>query len=262
VGLDFLYDSEMDNVQQLIADWVQASRKAAELSQEALGIKLAFELGSERGNTKANISHWENKRHSPNLHQLMAIAKITGKALPDQITAAMGFTHGPVASSLTDEELQRLLPGAKRVRAVDDDDPALTHIPKVKLRLSAGITGFEVEPERFDGSTTTIPTDWMERKGFRRDKLIAISVKGESMEPSLYEDDLVVVNTADTNPVDGAVYAVNYEGDSVVKRLTRDAGQWWLTSDNPDQRRYYRRVCNGPDCIIIGRVVRKESERL
>lgn len=150
----------------------------------------------------------------------------------------------------------------KRVQAVDDDDPRLVHIPKVRLRLSAGISGFEVEPERYDGGTTTVPADWMARHGYHRDNLISIHVKGESMEPTLYEDDLVVINTADRKMVDGHVYAFNYEGEPVVKRLERDGGQWYLKSDNPDQRKYGRKTCQGDACIIIGRVVRKESERL
>lgn len=82
------------------------------------------------------------------------------------------------------------------------------------------------------------------------------------MEPSLYEDDVVVLNTADKRPVDGSVFAVNYEGEAVVKRFSRDAGEWWLTSDNPDQRKHHRKVCRGDACIIIGRVVRKESDRI
>ena len=150
----------------------------------------------------------------------------------------------------------------KRVRVAEEGDPALVHIPKVKLRLSAGISGFEMEPERYDGGTTTVPVDWIERNGFYRDHLIAIRVRGESMEPTLYEDDLVVINTADKKMVDGLVYAFNYEGEPVVKRLERDAGQWWLKSDNQDQRKYGRKMCRGDACIIIGRVVRKESERL
>jgi hypothetical protein len=155
-----------------------------------------------------------------------------------------------------------LPPGSfMRVEAVDSDDPRLTIIPKVRLRLTAGISGFEVEPEPYDGSTTTVPTDWIERRGYHRDNLIAIRVRGESMEPTFYEDDLVVINTADKSPVDGAVFAINYEGEPVVKRMSRDAGQWWLTSDNADQRKYHRKSCRGETCIIIGRVVRKETER-
>lgn len=241
----------------MIAEWVKQARTEAGMSGAALGAKLALELGTERGHTKANISHWETQKHSPSLQQLMAIAKVTGKGLPQSIITAMQ----PGVATLPDEELQKLVPGAMRVRAVDEDDPSLTRIPKVKLRLSAGISGFEIEPERYDGSTTTVPTEWMERNGYSRDKLIAIRVRGESMEPTFYEDDLVVINTADTRLMDGAVFAVNYEGEPVVKRLTRDAGQWWLTSDNADQRKFHRKSCQGGACIIIGRVVRKESER-
>jgi phage repressor protein C with HTH and peptisase S24 domain len=190
-------------------------------------------------------------------NEVLAVSERDGVA-PPQAEAQAEASIAP----LSKEEALRLLPGATPVRVVDSDDPALTHIPKVRLRLSAGISGFQVEPERFDGSTTTVPTDWIERNGYHREHLIAIRVKGESMEPTLYEDDLVVVNLADTRPADGNVYAINYEGEPLVKRLTRDAGQWWLTSDHTDQRQFYRRVCQGCDCIIVGRVVRKESERL
>lgn len=147
------------------------------------------------------------------------------------------------------------------VVAADDDD-RFYRIDKVKLRLSAGISGFAMEPETHDGSTISIPRDWADRNGYDPERLIGITVRGESMEPSLYEDDLVIINTADTKLVDGIVYAFNYEGEPVVKRLARDAGQWWLTSDNPDQRKYHRKVCRGADCIVIGRVVRKESDRI
>lgn len=168
----------------------------------------------------------------------------------------------PAGAQLSAEDVQRLVPGARPVSVVDSDDPSLTHIPKVKLRLSAGVSGFEMEPERFDGTTTTVSTSWIERHGYSREKLIAILVRGESMETTLHDGDLVVVNLADTRLVDGGIYAINYEGEPVVKRMTRDAGQWWLTSDNRDQQRYYRRVCTGKDCIIVGRVVKRESDRL
>ncbi|MEH6434326.1 S24 family peptidase [Massilia sp. DD77] len=197
-----------------------------------------------------------NEKHGLIVDAELAANPHHGEAPSDEdVSEAVGTRQ------LSPEEVQQLMPGAMRVRVVDSDDPALTHIPKVKLRLSAGISGFEIEPERFDGSTTTVPTNWIERNNYSRENLIAIRVRGESMEPTLYEDDLVVINIADTSPVDSGVYAINYEGEPVVKRLSRDAGQWWLTSDNPDQRKYHRKLCQGNDCIIVGRVVRRESER-
>lgn len=70
------------NINTVIAKWVRAAREHAQLSGEQLGTKLALELGTERGNTKANISHWEKERHQPSMLQMLAIAKITGLRLP------------------------------------------------------------------------------------------------------------------------------------------------------------------------------------
>lgn len=142
------------------------------------------------------------------------------------------------------------------------NDPDFYEIPKVKLSLSAGLTGFQTVPEIYDGSKLSVPRNWADRNGYIPSKLLALTVKGESMEPGLGEGDLVVINTADTKLVDGMVYAINYEGEAVIKRLVRDSGEWWLTSDNTDQRRFHRKSCRSGECIIVGRVIRKESDRI
>lgn len=240
-----------DNIGMSIGSRIKEARKAAGLTQKALAQKV--------GMAQATLSELET-------------GESQGTTLIASFAAALGVNAlwletgagkmEPNAGGRADENFG-LPPGTfKRVEAVGDDDPRLTMIPRVKLRLSAGINGFEMEPERFDGSTGTVPTDWMLKHGYSRDSLIMISVKGESMEPSLYEGDSVVINTADKRPVDGAVFAVNYEGEPVIKRFSRDAGRWWLMSDNPDQRKFHRKVCEGDACIIIGRIVRKESERI
>jgi len=166
------------------------------------------------------------------------------------------FEHG--IERTVDDWIEKF-PDMKRVVAVDPGHPALTQIRKVKLKVQAGITGFQVEPEHYEGETTTVPTSWMLQQGLARDALVSIIVKGESMVPNLHEGDTVIVNTRDTKLVSGAVYVVNYEGEAVVKRMIRDAGQWWLASDNADQVRYHKQLCKGAECIVIGRVVRKES---
>lgn len=149
-----------------------------------------------------------------------------------------------------------------RVEAVDEDDPRMTVIPRVRLRLRAGISGFEAEPELGEDGNWMIPTAWIRAKGFKRENLISIGIHGDSMDDKLCAGDSVVVNTADRDPVDGVIFAINYEGEPIVKRMMRDEGRWWLTSDNPDQRKYPRKVCEGDRCIIIGRVVKRETERL
>lgn len=169
------------------------------------------------------------------------------------------FDQGAAPST---DNLLELVPGARRVHAAGVDDPSLTQIMKVKIKVQAGITGFRVEPEHHDGETTGVPTSWVRNERLVASDLLAITVRGESMEPSLFDGDVIVVNTGDKTLSDGAVYAVNYEGEVVVKRMLRDAGMWWLASDNADQRKYHRKLCKGAECIVIGKVVRKESTHI
>lgn len=195
--------------------------------------------------------------------------KMMGDDMARRIEVAIGeqpgwmdVPHGSPADEDAVANALALLPGAMRVRAADQGDPNLMQIMKVKIKVQAGITGFQVEPEHYDGETQSVPTKWMLKEGLSRDALVATTVRGDSMEPALYDGDVIVVNTRDTQLVSGNVYVVNYEGEAVVKRMLRDAGQWWLTSDNPDQRKYHRQLCKGAECIIIGRVVRKESTHI
>lgn len=136
---------------------------------------------------------------------------------------------------------------------MDDDD---IKVPLVELRLSAGVAGFEVTQDG-ESSIGSVKLDrrFVESKHYDPSKLFALRVRGESMEPKLSAGDTVIIDTADTRPVDGGIFAVNYEGEAVIKRMSRDAGDWWLTSDNADQRRYHRKICRGGDCIIIGRAI-------
>ena len=142
-----------------------------------------------------------------------------------------------------------------------DNNPDYPAIRRVHFALSAGAHGYAVEYEEEPTAPIVFKRQWYERNGYRPEKLFAVRVMNGSMEPGLYDGDVVVVNTEAITPKDGCVFAVNYEGEMVIKRLVRDAGSWWLCSDNPDQRRYPRKVCD-EHCILIGQIVHKQSERI
>ncbi len=154
------------------------------------------------------------------------------------------------------------VPGGIRVVIDDGNSPNHYQIKKVKLNLRAGVTGFQTIPDIYDGDTVSIAKNWVDRRGFHPGTLIALTVVGESMEPNLYEGDVVVVNTSDTAMKDGAVFAFNYDGEAVIKRLVKERGDWWLFSDNVDQARHRPKGCRSGECIIIGRVVKRETDHI
>lgn len=142
-----------------------------------------------------------------------------------------------------------------------EDHPDLQSVKRVKFKVQAGVQGYAIELDNGEGPPIFFRKDWMTSRGYKPEKLLAIRVAGQSMEPTLFDDDLVVINTDDTQPRDGETFAVSYEGEPGIKRLRRDQGEWWLYSDNTDQRRYGPKRCNG-DVTIIGRVIYKQSERV
>lgn len=147
-------------------------------------------------------------------------------------------------------------------RAIDlENNPDYPAIRRVRFKLSAGASGFGIEYRDEDGAPIVFQRDWFASRGYKPEKLFAVKVANGSMEPGLFDGDTVVVNTAQTTPRDGVVFAINYEGELVVKRLVRDGGQWWLCSDNPDQRRFPRKLAD-EHCHILGEIVHKQSERI
>lgn len=152
-------------------------------------------------------------------------------------------------------------PGQGSLQAVP---PGTEYVPiRVgNFRLQAGVNGFMVDYLDDSLAPLFFREDWLRRNNLKADKLVACQVMGESMEPRLYAGDTVLINTADNEPKDSAVFAVNYEGELVIKRLVRDAGQWWLSSDNADKVSYPNKLCSGDLCLLIGKVVHRQSTRI
>ena len=134
-------------------------------------------------------------------------------------------------------------------------------VQRVKFKLSAGISGFQIE--YLDGTKSPLffRQDWLAQRGYSHESLLAVQVSGPSMEPGLFDGDVVVINTGDTQPSDGSVFAVNYEGEAVIKRMKRDMGEWFLTSDNQDKVRHPDKRCH-EQTFMLGRVIHKQSERI
>lgn len=150
----------------------------------------------------------------------------------------------------------------QRIEAQEvDDDSEYVGIMRVDLKISAGVSGFSIEFHNGEKSPIFFRKDWLERKNYVPAKLFALPVSGRSMEDKLFEDDMVVINSADQKPIDGEVFAINFEGEVVIKRLMRSMGKWWITSDNPNKAKYPNKVLD-EHSFLIGRIIYKQSERI
>ena len=110
--------------------------------------------------------------------------------------------------------------------------------------------------EEPDG-TYAFKKEWLQKRGLNISDLSVIAVKGDSMEPDIWDGDLVLLDQSHTRPSEGDVLAVRYEDDLFIKRLQIRPKQCInLISVNRDYPSI--RVETGEDAnnfSIIGRVV-------
>lgn len=64
-----------------------------------------------------------------------------------------------------------------------------------------------------------INNNWFKSKNLIPDDLRAMHVKGNSMAPNLENNDIVMINTNDVEPVDGETYAIIYNKHFFIRQI-------------------------------------------
>jgi len=120
---------------------------------------------------------------------------------------------------------------AKAINAEVDMNPKFVQIPLIDIELKGGAGTFRdlmkiKHMVRMDERMVAY-------KGLP-DELVLIPVNGDSMEPSLSNDDLVLVNTSDKSkrPLDRRIYAISFDKMIYIRRLSPAPGKWVFMPDN------------------------------
>lgn len=106
-------------------------------------------------------------------------------------------------------------------------------IPRLDVHLSAGNGREQVALDLVKDTPQAFRAEWIREMRIKPAKLASMRANGDSMEPRIFDGDAVVVDTGDTNVLDGKVYAVWYDGGERIKRLYRLPGRGLrIISDN------------------------------
>ncbi len=127
-------------------------------------------------------------------------------------------------------------------------------IPRYDIHVSAG-HGSAVYEEN-EVQRMAFRRDWLRREGFAPDQLALVTTKGDSMEPTIGDGDLVLVDTSRNEVRDDSIYVLQVDGDVFAKRLQRDwEGGVWVRSDNPQYQDQHITAESYRQLKIVGRVV-------
>ncbi len=103
-------------------------------------------------------------------------------------------------------------------------------IPMVEARLSAGGGSFETSAEHVRHYAFRF--DFLRRKGTPA-SMVLLRVAGDSMQPHILHNDVVLIDQSQTTPKPGHIYAVSVEDMVYLKTVDAVPGKIILSSINP-----------------------------
>ncbi len=122
-------------------------------------------------------------------------------------------------------------------------------VPRIDATASAGPGGMLGE-DAADG-VHRLDAGLLRQLRVRAADASMIAVRGDSMEPTLADGDMILVDQGDRRGQSGRIHVVRHDGLLLVKRLARVPGGIELFSDNPAYPPIA--LAGAPD--IVGRVV-------
>lgn len=236
------------NYSEILTNFRKSSGKSQKEFAELLGLPQTTWAGYELGKTEPKMSTLillaEKGYFVPELTPGSA------KEVLDKISNETGLTHDEIyrqrieqLKDLPPETTVENFPPADYKQELKQNDFV---VPILDQSLSAGKGQLLPDDDNPIGYIA-VPKE-LKRYG---NKLAAIYVNGDSMEPTLQRGDLVVCDSCGWDG-DG-IYALRMDGCGYVKRLARKPGKLVVISDNPKYETW-EETTESEAVSIIGRV--------
>ncbi len=140
------------------------------------------------------------------------------------------------------------------VPAVEIDGEDYAAIPRYDVELAAG--DGRLNDEAAPVEHLAFSRAWLKRMGLAADQAVLVKVSGTSMQPTLHDGDLVLIDRRKQLVRDRRIYAfAEPGGDARVKRLEHAGDTLLIRSDNPDCPTEIRSAEEAARLTIIGEVV-------
>ncbi|RYF58459.1 MAG: hypothetical protein EOO27_12480 [Comamonadaceae bacterium] len=188
----------------------EAYRKAGGLKQDEFAERFGLR-------SQANLGHYLHARRPLNIEQAKNFATGMGVGVDQfspriaaQISAAAAVIEGPS----------------------EDEEGEFVMVQRLSVRLSAGAGAAPVVEEQ--AGALQFRRDFLASCGASKDSARIVNVSGTSMEPTIVDGAVLLVNTRNTEPRNNTIFAIAYGDDLLVKRLISTPKGWVARSDNAD----------------------------
>lgn len=204
---------------------IRAAREhlSAVKGRKVTQVEMAKLCGWE--DSQSRVGNYEAGSRKPAVEDLIRIAKAAGVS-----ENWLVFGKGSMVAG-KDLPLEGL--GVTSWESEDDLGSEEVLIPVFKVQLEAG--NGSLIPEFVEtGEPRAFSRSWLTKKGLHETTLRLLSVRGDSMLPTLADGDLVLIDTSQTDIIEGRIYALAIGREAKIKRLKVNYdGAIVVMSDNP-----------------------------
>lgn len=230
----------------------EAKDQGSRLTQESLGNAIGWRSG------QSAVNQYLNGKVPLNLEALLKFATELRFA-PEEVSPRLAAEIAGV--TMTAEKrpagtVVEISPGTDEGGSPSSDDYALIPQYSAQGHCGEGLLNDHVEVK----GGLAFKRDWLRRMGAKPQHLFVIYATGSSMEPFIFDGDVVLFDSSDTEPRDRQVYAIRRpDGGVSIKRMAQQiSGSWLIRSDNSDKARYPDEEVSAAsmhEVPIMGRVI-------
>ncbi|WP_289241826.1 S24 family peptidase [Delftia sp.] len=205
---------------------IKREREARGWSMELLAKKVAEEERAAKPLAWQTVQQWEKEGGTaPKRKRLEIVARLFGMT----VASLLGETS-------------------------DADSSEFVEVARLSVEVGAGPGRVNDIVEKM--GILHFRRDFLKSAGVSPENAAIVSVKGTSMEPSISDGSILLLNRADRDPRQGCIYAFSWDGEMLVKRFQKIDGVWNAVSDNADRKLHPNIVIDGKcEALIQGRAL-------
>lgn len=207
----------------------------SERLRDAFGSRSPYSLEKQTGIAQSLLRKYLSGQSVPGLDKAVVLAAALGVSL-EELATGHKAQQGGIGVTVN----------------LDVNEYAL--VPRYDIQVSAG-PGALVDQEEEVGYYP-FKREWLRREGLSPKDLALVTVKGDSMAPTLSEGDMLLVDRSEHQVRRDSIYVLRINDDVIAKRLQRDfADGLWVRSDNDQYEDQHLDKAAAAALNIVGRVV-------
>lgn len=195
----------------------------------------------------------------PTFDKLVAIARYKAVNLEWLATGQgpkVAFVEHEQTSTLPSQDAGS---GGSHSLSLDEFNEEFVLVPGYHIQVSAGNGSCAIDApvKRY----LAFRRKYLKYKGLDANKLAIVFAKGDSMEPTIKDNDSLLVDLKATAPIDGKIFVVRLGDELYAKRVQKSYdGSIRLISDNKDYQAIEVPKEELTQLCIIGRVVQRSTD--